>query len=173
MGGVSQQERWARAVLTVLAEPGDRVVGLALQHSSAVDLVGRVRHGAEPEFAHLVPRLESADADRDLELLASVGGRFVVPGDLEWPTQLDALGWRRPWGLWVRGPADLRLSALRSAAVVGARAATAYGVHMASLIASELSAGGWAVVQNYRQSTSIVCGILGSIPSEGILFIAP
>ncbi len=78
--------------------------------------------------------------------MADVGGRLVVPGDLEWPRQLEDLGDLAPWALWVRGTVDLRLSALRSVAVVGARAATSYGTHVASTLGSDLAASGWAVV---------------------------
>jgi DNA processing protein len=75
-----------------------------------------------------------------------VGGRLLIPGDLEWPSQLDDLGELAPWALWVRGTVDLRLTALRSVAVVGARAATPYGTHVASMLGSDLATSGWAVV---------------------------
>ncbi|MGV9573536.1 DNA-processing protein DprA, partial [Streptomyces nigra] len=47
---------------------------------------------------------------------------------------------------WVRGPADLRMWALRSVAVVGARACTEYGAHMAATVAGSLAEQGWVVV---------------------------
>ncbi len=59
------------------------------------------------------------------------GLRLVMPGDAEWPTQLDGLGDGRPLVLWLRGVADLRLSCVNSVAVVGSRAATGYGSHVA------------------------------------------
>ena len=74
------------------------------------------------------------------------GGRFVCPGDREWPSQLDDLGDARPVGLWVRGRPDLRLWALRSVAVVGARACTPYGAHMAATLGAGLAERGWVVV---------------------------
>jgi DNA processing protein len=72
--------------------------------------------------------------------------RFVAPGDAEWPGQLDDLGDARPLGLWVRGRASLRMWALRSVAVVGARACTEYGAHMAATLAAGLAERGWVVV---------------------------
>lgn len=75
-----------------------------------------------------------------------MGGRFVCPGDREWPSQLDDLGDARPIGLWVRGRSDLRLWALRSVALVGARACTPYGAHMAATLAAGLAERGWVVV---------------------------
>lgn len=78
--------------------------------------------------------------------------RFVVPGDDEWPTALDELdGVRmsgqggRPLGLWVRG--SLNLQELDGAvAVVGARASTAYGSHVATEFGADLGLAGRVVV---------------------------
>ncbi|MFI7144482.1 DNA-processing protein DprA [Nonomuraea sp. NPDC050022] len=91
-------------------------------------------------------RLESADPAADLANGERSGARFIIPGSPEWPTQLDQLGPRRPLGLWLHGSADLRFSCLRSIAVVGARAATAYGVHVAAQFAVGFSDSGWTVV---------------------------
>ncbi|MDV9188013.1 DNA-processing protein DprA [Streptomyces sp. SR27] len=91
-------------------------------------------------------RATAADPDRDLDTVHRLGGRFVVPGDTEWPRQLDDLGDTRPIGLWVRGPADLRTWALRSVALVGARACTPYGAHTAADLATGLARHGWVVV---------------------------
>ena len=74
------------------------------------------------------------------------GIRLVTPGDPEWPGQLEVLGDARPWALWVRGNADLRYACLRSVSVVGSRAATGYGSHVASEMAAVLAGHGWAVV---------------------------
>lgn len=63
-----------------------------------------------------------------------------------WPSQLDDLESSAPRQLWVSGCGDLRLLALRSVAIVGARNATAYGIAMAGMLAAELSAAGWCVV---------------------------
>ena len=68
-----------------------------------------------------------------------------LPGDEEWPGQLDDLGDSRPIGLWVRGTANLRLWALRSVAVVGARACTEYGAHLATTLGAALAERGWTV----------------------------
>jgi DNA processing protein len=74
------------------------------------------------------------------------GIRLTFPGDPEWPGQLDDLGDARPYALWLRGTADLRFSCLRSVAIVGSRAATAYGCYVASEFAASMAARGWAVI---------------------------
>ncbi|MGW4164389.1 DNA-processing protein DprA [Streptomyces sp. NPDC004788] len=100
----------------------------------------------EQRLASWRRRAATAEPRRDLDHLARIGGRFIVPGDAEWPRQLDDLGDARPIGLWARGPADLRAWALRSVAVVGARACTPYGAHTAAALAAALAEQGWVVV---------------------------
>ncbi|GAA2860298.1 hypothetical protein GCM10010517_18920 [Streptosporangium fragile] len=97
-------------------------------------------------IASWAARLETADAGRDLADGERVGARLVIPGDPEWPTQLDDLGDARPYALWLHGDADLRFSCLRSVAVVGSRAATPYGTHMATEFGTGLGERGWGVV---------------------------
>ncbi|MFJ7065194.1 DNA-processing protein DprA [Streptomyces sp. NPDC101115] len=91
-------------------------------------------------------RARTATPESDLDRITRCGGRFLIPGDTEWPSQLDDLHDTRPIGLWIRGPADLRSWALRSVAVVGARACTPYGAHTAATLAAGLAERGWVVV---------------------------
>jgi DNA processing protein len=72
--------------------------------------------------------------------------RLIMPGDAEWPTQLDDLGHARPLLLWARGTADLRLTCVNSVSIVGARAATGYGQHVAVELAAALAERGTAAV---------------------------
>jgi DNA processing protein len=81
------------------------------------------------------------------------GLRLVLPGDAEWPTQLDDLGDTRPLLLWLRGTADLRLSCVNSVAIVGSRAATGYGQHVAVELAAVLAEKGVGVVSGGADST--------------------
>jgi DNA processing protein len=147
MGGVSDADRRARAVLSRVAEPGDRRIARSINEVGAEGTVAALRDPASDlaRSERYLARLEAADPEADLRRVAELGGRLLVPGDLEWPSQLDQLGEQAPWALWVRGTADLRLSALRSVAVVGARAATGYGTHVASLLGSDLALAGWTV----------------------------
>ena len=82
----------------------------------------------------------------DLAAVAAARRPVRLPGDAEWPAQLDDLGDARPIGLWVRGRPNLRMWALRSVAVVGARACTEYGAHMAATLGAGLAERGWVVV---------------------------
>ncbi|UXY32765.1 DNA-processing protein DprA [Streptomyces sp. HUAS TT20] len=142
-----------RVLLTRVIEPGDEVGGRWLREYGVREVVRRLRVGGEPlpgvsgtRWAGLVARAAQAEPRRDLDTAREAGVRFVYPGGGEWPAQLDDLGDARPMGLWVRGSPSLRIWALRSVAVVGARACTEYGAHMASTLAAGLAERGWVVV---------------------------
>ncbi|AUG79878.1 DNA polymerase III subunit beta [Kitasatospora sp. MMS16-BH015] len=146
-------ERRARASLCRLSEPGDSTIGRWLTRVNATTLIEAIRGQTVPGFLDLdgdrlagyQARLPTLDPDRDLERVRLLGGRFIIPGDSEWPSQLDDLGDSRPIGLWVRGAGSLRLLALRSVAVVGARACTSYGAHVAGELAAQLAERGWVI----------------------------
>jgi DNA processing protein len=147
-------ERRARAALTRLIEPGDAVIGRWLGQVGAPTLIEAIHRRTVPGYLDLDAdrlgayraRLPLLDIDADLERVDAAGGRFIIPGDIEWPSQLDDLGDGRPIGLWVRGTGSLRMLALRSVAVVGARACTAYGAHVAGELSAQLAERGWVVV---------------------------
>ncbi|MFJ6213205.1 DNA-processing protein DprA [Streptomyces sp. NPDC092296] len=151
-GAPGDRERLARAALSRLAEPGDVTIGRWLRQFGAVALLRTFLEGRRPPGASAArvagyrARAAGIDPAADLERVRARGGRFVIPGDPEWPTQLDDLGPARPIGLWTTGTASLRLLALRSVAVVGARACTAYGAHVAGELAAGLAERGWVVV---------------------------
>ncbi|KJS54423.1 DNA polymerase III subunit beta [Streptomyces rubellomurinus subsp. indigoferus] len=149
-----EPERLARALLNRVSEPGDAVVGRWLGRLPATEVVRAIRDGTVPAHPGLDParlagyqaRLPGPDPADDLKRVQDAGGRFIIPGDTEWPSQLDDLGDGRPIGLWTTGTGSLRLLALRSVAVVGSRACTAYGAHVAGELSAELAERGWVVV---------------------------
>ncbi|MFE9612564.1 DNA-processing protein DprA [Streptomyces sp. NPDC006012] len=143
----------SRVLLTRVVEPGDEVGGRWLREHGVREVARRLCDGGRPlpgvsgrRWAGLRARALRAEPGRDLEAARTAGVRFVAPGDAEWPVQLDDLGDARPLGLWVRGRPGLRMWALRSVAVVGARACTEYGAHMAATLAAGLAERGWVVV---------------------------
>ncbi|WP_107481942.1 DNA-processing protein DprA [Streptomyces sp. JHA26] len=149
----AEGERLGRVFLTRVIEPGDETGGRWVRERGAAGVARRLREGGRPlpgvsgkRWAGLRARAARADPRGDLAVARAAGVRFVVPGDAEWPRQLDDLGDARPLGLWVRGRPSLRMWALRSVAVVGARACTEYGAHMAAVLAAGLAERGWVVV---------------------------
>lgn len=154
----TRADRAARAALSAVVEPpGDRVARLVIAHGPEAALA-RLRNGAGDKLdpgRRMQRRLTGVDGAAVLAAGASCGVRFVCPGDAEWPTVLDDLRHRvdsmtrwvaPPMGLWVRGEADLAALLPRSAAVVGARAATEYGRRTAADFGAQLSSRGWTVV---------------------------
>ncbi|MDI2129262.1 DNA-processing protein DprA [Yinghuangia seranimata] len=146
-------EHVARAALVRLGEPGDTALGAAVRVHGPQEVL-RVLQSDGPlptEFRRRDPagyrvRLGGPAAADDLATVARLGGRFVVPGDRHWPTQLDDLGDARPIGLWERGPRPARLAALESVAVVGSRASTDYGDYVTGELAVGLAEARWTVV---------------------------
>ncbi|MER6006921.1 DNA-processing protein DprA [Nonomuraea angiospora] len=152
------------------ADVGDPIMGRLVMQYGASSVVEAIRaRTLPPEFvAQEVKRAQEAHQDRPPDLTARLnawharlaaanpaadlengerfGARLVTPGSPEWPTQLDQLGPGRPLGLWLHGTADLRFSCLKSVAVVGARAATSYGTHIAAEFGVGLGESGWTVV---------------------------
>jgi DNA processing protein len=155
-------ERRARVALSFLAQPGDPVLGAALRTRTANGLLALVTGADVGGEAILAGEVEDAALARALprwrERLSEIpstgrlaawrgsGLRVIQPGDAEWPTQLDDLGDTRPLQLWVRGTADIRLSCVNSVSIVGSRAATGYGNHVAIEMAAHLAERGVAVV---------------------------
>ncbi|MFC9889970.1 DNA-processing protein DprA [Streptomyces pilosus] len=164
-------ELLGRVFLTRVVEPGDETGGRWMREYGVDAVVRRLRDGGEPlpgvsgkRWAGMVARAARAEPHRDLALARDAGVRFVLPGSAEWPGQLDDLGDARPLGLWVRGGAGLRMWALRSVALVGARACTEYGAHMAASLAAGLAERGWVVVSGgaYGIDGAAHRGALGS-----------
>lgn len=162
-------ESFARAAWTGIAEPGDSIAGLVVQTLGAVPalntilespslttLAGHLRAagvditGLEPDIARgldrWVPRLKSTEVIHFLAHAERVGARLLLPGDPLWPDAVNDLGYHAPLALWWRGiPAALEALA-RSISLVGARAATGYGKHVAMEASAGLVDRGFAIV---------------------------
>lgn len=138
--------RHVRAALTAVIVPADERIGALLGEFGAEGAVERIRAGEGP--AYLATRLEDA-LYRSRYLLddaARNGIRFIVPEDDEWPSALDDLDLCAPIGIWCRGHGNLAELSRQQVAVVGARAATAYGERVASEVASNAAASGVSVI---------------------------
>jgi DNA processing protein len=85
------------------------------------------------------------------------GLRLVVPGDDEWPAQLEDLGDSRPLLLWLRGCANLRVACLSAISMVGSRAASGYGDHVAVEMAATLAEHGYTVASGGAYGIDAAC----------------
>ncbi|MGA8248456.1 MAG: DNA-processing protein DprA [Nocardioides sp.] len=152
---MSDDDRLARVALSRLTEPGDPKIASLVAQLGAVALreLLSAPTQASPEARDVSSRLRGVDPTADLEAGEKAGLRYLVPGDDEWPTQVDDLMRAElldhrggpPLGLWVKGPT--RLDQLGGAvAVVGARSATTYGTEVAAGISGTLARAGHPVV---------------------------
>ncbi|WP_423185087.1 DNA-processing protein DprA [Arthrobacter sp. NyZ413] len=145
-------DRIARAALTRLFEPGDRV-GRALVGRLGAYASLRLATGAQP--VHAIPevtveelsealsrwasRVPEVDPEKDLATIERLGGGFLIPGDEHWPTGLDDLP-DAPYGLWYRGNIAHGIPAPeRCVALTGSRDSTSYGAAVTGDIAYQLA----------------------------------
>ncbi|WP_051425920.1 DNA-processing protein DprA [Jiangella gansuensis] len=150
-------EREARAALSAVVEPGDERVAERLEKAGAEAAWHAVRGGDDgvDPTGLLRRRSEHADGAEILERAEGLGVRYLCPGEPGWPEPLlataatMAFGTDRvppPFGLYLRGEADLAASVRSAVAVVGARSATRYGERVGSDLAADLALAGWTVV---------------------------
>jgi DNA processing protein len=157
-------DRLARAALTHLVGFGNTKLAALIR-----------AHGPAEAWARLRDQHPDIDPRRDLDRLRALGGWLLCPEDADWPMGLAALDraadraepeYGAPLALWCRGSAgsagagspgagppgagppssDLAECAIRGVAIVGSRAVTGYGQHVASELAYSLAERGWIVV---------------------------
>jgi DNA processing protein len=145
----------ARAYLSRVAEPPAAALVRLVDAVGPVAAAARVRAGDVPDAvaAETAARRAVDRAEADLAAAGAVGARLLVPEEPEWPqwafapfALVGSAELAPPVALWVRGPLSLAAASGRAVAVVGARAATAYGTHVAGDLGVGLAAAGAAVV---------------------------
>ncbi|MEC4761888.1 DNA-processing protein DprA [Mycobacterium sherrisii] len=146
----------AWAYLSRVAEPPCPPLAALVHCVGPVEAADRVRRGlvGNDLLRRTAARRDIDNAAADLELLGRRGGRLLTPDCPEWPAlAFSAFGGAaaRPQGapplvLWALGPARLDEVTPRAAALVGTRAATAYGEHIAGDLAAGLVQRDIAVV---------------------------
>lgn len=150
-------DRTARLLISQWCEAGDTALGARIRTHGAATVAAEMLQGHSPlasarGMSSRVPAGTSPEESVERWVAPAwagaerIGARYIVPGDREWPRQLDDLGDAAPVGLWVAGAGDLRLLALRSIAVVGARSATSYGEAIARELGAHLADAGWLTV---------------------------
>ncbi|MEY5017051.1 MAG: hypothetical protein RL431_100 [Actinomycetota bacterium] len=163
-GDPTPHESFASAAWSFLTEPGDRIAGELIEavgEDTALDLVinrtapaeiSATTHRAITEAdAHDAlqrwdSRLDSAALLRSLDVAARNSVRLITPRDDCWPEGVNDLGPHAPRALWVRGDTSAVPHPDRSVAIVGARASTGYGEHVAMDFAAGIAQRGLTVV---------------------------
>ncbi|HEY4418046.1 MAG TPA: DNA-processing protein DprA [Pseudonocardia sp.] len=152
---VTEDVLLARAYLSRVAEPPAVALAGLVAEAGPVEAAQRVQDGRVSEAvagetgARRVVRRSAAD----LDAAAAAGARLITPEHAEWPqwpfAAFSLTGQRElapPLALWVRGPGLLAELCEQAVAVVGARAATSYGAHVAGDFSAGLADRGFTVV---------------------------
>lgn len=164
---MTRSEEAALIGWSAVAEPADEAAGALVAALGAANALDWVRDGATDlagavstlagrcarEVAEAAVRgherwerrLPSAD-DPHARRAALVGAHVVTRCDPRWPSALASLGAAEPFALYVRGDGDLDSAWKGGVALVGARASTAYGAHVAAEVASGVAAAGRAIL---------------------------
>ncbi|MDP9093766.1 MAG: DNA-processing protein DprA [Actinomycetota bacterium] len=165
-GSVDPEVILARAFLSRVAEPASAVVWGFVDQVGPVQAASAIRAGSAPAPVVSLTRArrDHVDPEGDLDTAERHGIRLVVPESEHWPQfalsalervarATDARCEARasvpagrdggdpvpPLALWVKGSGDLLAVGVRSVAIVGARAATAYGEHVTAELAYGLA----------------------------------
>jgi len=150
--------RLARAYLLRVAEPpAPHLTGFVTRHGP-IAAAERIQADDVPDQvrAETTARRDVDRAEQDMATAAAIGATLLIPEDEAWPAWAFAAldlarargaNWAgQPLAVWARGTADLAISTDEAVAVVGARAATAYGEHIAAEFAHALATAGMTVV---------------------------
>lgn len=164
----------ARAYLSRVAEPPAPALAWLVAAVGPVETAARVRRGAVPEAVatETAARRHVDRAAADLATADACGARILTPEHTAWPhwafAALDNIAFgpavaqaadgvgagiepmrgdlAPPLALWVRGPGSAAELCDQAAALVGARAATGYGLHIAGEFGAGLAAAEFTVV---------------------------
>ncbi|WP_061960442.1 DNA-processing protein DprA [Demequina flava] len=134
--GASGALAWRREV----GIHGDVSRGLPL------DVDAKQRDALQRAVERWVAREGRADPAQLLHAARACGARVLTRGEPGWPQSLTDLGDAAPFALWVRGDGDVDAALATGIAVVGARAATGYGEHVAAEMGASIADAGRPVI---------------------------
>lgn len=131
VAGLGVDERRARVVLSLLAEPDDPVTGGLLRHLGAVETLrlldtdttvsGLGRLDGQVWRDRLTPPGRLEGLDQRLRMVKESRIATLVPGNAHWPRALDDLDDRASYVLFVRGATAMRRPQHRATGVCSVR----------------------------------------------------
>jgi len=168
----NQELQLAAAYLSRVAEPANLPLWAFVAEHGYQDAARLVRAGDVPEDVRAATEhRRHADPALDLDAAEQYGIELVTPHDEQWPVAQfrdmvliaeKYAQWRRntggpppagygellpPLALWVKGGANLHVALAQTpVAIVGARASTAYGDHVATEMSFALAQRGCTIV---------------------------
>ncbi|GAA3959364.1 DNA-processing protein DprA [Gordonia caeni] len=159
MTAVGTRELRAWAYLSAVAEPPCAPLIALAERYGAVETAQMIKTRTLPAGHGGVLKATQArhatdTAAKDLDTAAGLGARLLTRDHPDWPEwallALDQAGTAErgggPLALWVRGTTSLADMTGSAIGVVGARAASPYGEHVAGRLGGDLAAAGRAVI---------------------------
>lgn len=137
--------RNARILLSHLTEPGDEYCGRLLELVTVPELIDMLLrddpNAISPEWQAFIKRVRPRYHENVVSVIKTECEvkdiTIVTREDPEWPASFEDLGRAAPHVLYVKG--KLSWPKAHNVSIVGARAATGYGEHVALELASDLA----------------------------------
>lgn len=158
MNTTQDAERVSRVTLSYASEPGDAITAAMLTRHGAVATLDAITSSRPPDLRDIDPdvitdwqnrlaaRLQTRTPGIVIESALQYGMTIVVPGDPDWPTQLDDLP-NPPVALYAKGDlSPLGRDITSIVTLAGSRAATGYGEFVTRETVQGLVAEGFTVV---------------------------
>ena len=148
--GLAKNERSARILLATLSEPRDTRTGSLLRLLGGVETIrlldaetvapGLDEATTEVWRSQLNARADLSTARNSLDRVDAGRVTVLISGDDDWPAGFAELADHAPYALWVDGESSILSRPTDDFVTIsGARAATSYGEHVASMLASDLA----------------------------------
>ncbi|MDR0848325.1 MAG: DNA-protecting protein DprA [Propionibacteriaceae bacterium] len=182
----AQRERIARMGLCAALDGGDPRMAALVREQGPVAVWEYLRNSGSTRATAV--RVRGVDVEAVQQATAACGSTFLIPSDPQWPLGVADLAWSEPvnglggepWGLWVSGEGDFARACSRSVAVVGARASTAYGEHVAAELGAELAERGYTVISGGAYGIdaaahrgALSCGATVAVMAGGLAKLYP
>lgn len=140
----------ARVAWSVIIEPGDIEAGAFINTFGPVGALELVLNAPSAETPDRLTHLAATQYNprrvaRHLDTAHTHGHTILTPEADQWPSRLALLGDAMPLLLWCNGTPDA-LNADHVTAITGSRAASTYGEHVATTLATDLVHEGHAIV---------------------------
>jgi DNA processing protein len=139
------KERAQRLALFAAIEGGTSFWSREIQSHGAVYVYERIKKNGYDSVKHgsVIEKIDAFESAAAFQSIDKSGGRFIIPGDSEWPLRIDELE-SPPIGLIVKGNCDILSNP--SLAIVGTRNPTPYGTRIAGDFAAGFVDREWDIV---------------------------
>ncbi|MGI9824384.1 DNA-processing protein DprA [Agromyces sp. Marseille-Q5079] len=182
----ASDERTARMALATVSEPADVITGTLVARVGPIETLALLESrtglpsGIDPAEGELwrrrlAARLNPDEPDRVAARMEQHQLRMITPDDAVWPAELRHLGSTTPLVLWLRGdPAPLSAPLEERVTMVGARAATSYGDHIAGELATDLVGRGKVIVTGgaYGIDAAAIRAVMATAPGRVVVVLA-